>query len=189
MTATTPFRLNLHAGPGVGKSVLAAELFAKLRKSGYQKVELITERHKSRTYNNDPIINFDQLYIFANQMQEELDFLRSGISIITDSPLLSYVVYAKIYQPDLFKPLKNLFHTYQRIHNNSFDYFIERPEDGRYSSCGRFQQTLAEATYVDSVLYNLFCKTYGGTGFVFRSYGSTSPLEFILSDLEQRKLK
>lgn len=56
--------INLIGGPGVGKSTLAAEIFAELKKKG-KSAELALEYAKDQVWDENLRILKDQLYIFG----------------------------------------------------------------------------------------------------------------------------
>ena len=90
-------RINIFGGPGVGKSTVAAHIFAHLKKVGHN-VELVREYIKTWAYLNTPVHSFDQLYIFAKQLRKEDILLRSGVDyVVSDSPLLLQLAYVKKY--------------------------------------------------------------------------------------------
>jgi hypothetical protein len=88
-------RICLFAGPGAGKSVAAARLFAELKIGGLN-VELVSEYIKAWAYKKIVPKSFDQYYIFGKQLHAEDVYLSNGADlIVTDSPLfmqLSYMV-------------------------------------------------------------------------------------------------
>lgn len=87
--------INLFAGPGVGKSTTCAALFAELKYCNYN-VEMITEYAKDAVWEKrGPKVLEAQEYVFGKQsfrqsrVASEVDF------VVTDSPLLLSVIYAK----------------------------------------------------------------------------------------------
>lgn len=87
-------RINLFGGPGVGKSTLAARIFAAL-KAEDANIELVTEFAKLRVYENRPIRGWDYVSTFAAQHRAEQRFLEGGTTIVTDSPMLLQCFYAR----------------------------------------------------------------------------------------------
>jgi hypothetical protein len=93
-------RINLYAGPGVGKSTTAARLFSDLKIRWNQKndpqVELITEAIKEWAWLKLPPQSWDQFFIFASQLRREDIVLRhKHTSVVTDSPLWMQLGYIK----------------------------------------------------------------------------------------------
>lgn len=131
---TLPIRINIYGGPGTGKSVLAADIFSKLKKSGH-KVELVQEFIKTWAWQGKDVQDFDQLYIFTQQMKRELDLLRAGVSVVTDSPLLLNLCYVHKYNQFLFPALRRLSNEFdQRWPSNTIALkrTILYQQEGRY---------------------------------------------------------
>lgn len=89
-------RINLFGGPGVGKSTLAAKLFAHLKQEGTN-VELVQEVIKQWAYEGRKIQPWDCVSLFGHQFEAEQRLLQNGVQhIITDSPLLLQCIYAQL---------------------------------------------------------------------------------------------
>ncbi len=147
--------INLFGGPGVGKSTVAAAVFAELKKQGYE-CELITEYAKDKIWAEHEAILNDQLYIFAKQHNRVWRVNKKVEFAITDSPLLLSLVYAN--EKDNTGPFRDLvFERFARYNNCNI--FIER--NVPYSNIGRVQQTEKEAMAVDVVLKNLLQNSVG----------------------------
>jgi len=139
-------RINLFAGPGGGKSVTSAWLFAELKKLQY-KVELVDEYVKTWAYEGRAPTSFDQIYLFAKQARKEDLVLRNGIDfIISDCPLLLAACYAKKNTPELFKPLRELARQFD-LKYRPINILLYR-DDKPYESSGRYQ-TYEEAKEMD----------------------------------------
>lgn len=87
-------RINLFGGPGAGKSTAAHFLVWTLKDLGLQ-VELSREWIKRRAFGTgDPVERcFLQPIAVGEQLQEELEALRTGCIVVTDSPILMQGVY------------------------------------------------------------------------------------------------
>ena len=88
-------RINFFGGPGVGKSTLAARLFAHLKRNG-ESVDLVREVVKQWAYEKKQIHPWDCVGIFGRQFEAEQRLLQNGVKrVITDSPLLLNVFYSQ----------------------------------------------------------------------------------------------
>jgi len=56
--------INLMAGPGVGKSTLMAQLFARLKILGYE-VEMVPEYVKEKVWDESWKVMEDAIYVFG----------------------------------------------------------------------------------------------------------------------------
>lgn len=81
-------RFNLFGGPGIGKSMRAAEIYLK------GETELVQEFVKPKAFRNELTLGWDCVRTFSCQLKRELELL-DYVDIVTDSPLLLQVVYAK----------------------------------------------------------------------------------------------
>lgn len=146
--------VNLFGGPGVGKSTTAAHLFALLKQES-ERVELVREYVKTWAWEGRKINPLDQLYIFAKQARAEYNLYGKVNWIVTDSPLLTCVVYEQLYSPDLNLALP-LYLDYQRIiraHGVEEKNFVLR-RNKAYDPHGRYQ-TEAQAKGVDDNVLTL----------------------------------
>jgi len=135
--------INLFAGPGAGKSTLAAGLFYKLKSAGIL-TEYVTEYAKDLIWEERNNVFKDQLYITAKQ-NRRLFRLKDKIDlIVTDSPLILGINYRT---PDCYLPsafsnfVLELFNTYDNI-----NFFINRKK--KYIKIGR-KETFEQAIKMD----------------------------------------
>jgi adenylate kinase family enzyme len=138
--------INLFGGPGSGKSTTAAGLFHRMKLAGY-KVELVTEFAKQLTYQKRyAVLANNQAYVHAKQLHY-LDTVVGQVDyIITDSPTLLSVVYAKDSYPHSFKQFViDIFNLYDNL-----NVAIKRVKE--YQPYGR-SQTLVEAQEIDDKIY------------------------------------
>jgi len=90
-------RINFYGGPGVGKSTLAAKVYAELSRAGVVSTELVREFVKPWAYEGKKLDVYDQVYTFGNQLWAEHRLFKAGIDVIvTDSPVLLQCVYTAI---------------------------------------------------------------------------------------------
>lgn len=135
--------VNLFAGPCAGKSTLAAEIFARLKRRKVS-VELVTEYAKDAVWEGRFNILKNQLYVVSKQ-NNRLDRLRGQVDVvITDSPLLLCSVYSEMNpHPAHFKPLvKELWDSYDNL-----SVFVDRPDT--FDAAGRTQGSIEEAQIID----------------------------------------
>lgn len=86
--------INLFGGPGIGKSTIAADVFAALKRQ-QKSAELVFEYAKTRVYEEHNSIFADQAYVFA-KMLRQLHRLEGKVEYaVCDSPLLLSVIYAR----------------------------------------------------------------------------------------------
>lgn len=125
--------INIFGGPGTGKSVTAARLFAAL-KINQKNCELITEYAKELVYDESYKLMENQIWIFANQ-HHRMYRLRDKVDIIvTDAPLFNSIVYSgKGEENKAFHNfVMNEFNKY-----NNLNIYLER--ETIYQSEGRYQ--------------------------------------------------
>ncbi len=128
-------RVNFYAGPGCGKSTLAARVFAELKIRGCD-VEHIPEYVKTMAHEGRVPKSYDQLYIFAKQVKAEDVILRNVSCIVTDSPILMNTAYSTKYG---FKCAPELVRMAQQFDRDfpAINFYIDRTVD--YIDKGRYQ--------------------------------------------------
>lgn len=135
--------VNLFAGPGAGKSTVAAETFAALKWRGVE-CELVREYAKDKVWEDSLGVLDDQLYVLAKQ-NHMLAVLQGKVAVaVTDSPLLLSCVYGP---RDIFETALGRWQGYRNI-----SFFIRRA--GAYSGVGRLQD-VAEAVELDTKILAL----------------------------------
>ena len=144
--------INLFGGPGTGKSTTAAEVFALMKRTGYQ-VELLQEYAKDLTYANEQTRLSDQVHILGEQHHRMARLQGSVGCAIHDSPFVMGVTYASTdngFPLDSFTDFAvELFKSYKNI--NIF--LVRDTELHPYQEYGR-SQTLAEAEAKDLEIYD-----------------------------------
>ncbi len=117
--------VNFYGGAGIGKSTLAAELFAELKKRGIRS-ELVGEYAKTLVYERAYNVMHDQLYLFAEQAHRLLMLKEYGVQVaVCDSPLLLNIAYADNTTSESLKQL--ILDTYN--HYDNIDMFLQRRKD------------------------------------------------------------
>lgn len=138
--------INIFGGPGTGKSTTAALVFGALKQQG-KNAELSVEYTKSRIYEEHWSVFDDQIYIFAQMIRQyhrcegKIDYM------ISDSPLLLSVVYAR-YHKNRYKALEPLIIEAVNSYNN-INIMLQRTVN--YQQEGRHQNE-QEANNVDEII-------------------------------------
>jgi hypothetical protein len=117
--------INFYGGPGIGKSTLAARVFAMLKTKGV-KTELVGEFAKDLVYDKAYNVMADQHYLFAQQAHRLWRLAQSGVEVaVCDSPLLLNIAYNQDPNNGYFNQF--VIDTYKRYVN--FDYVLDRNEE------------------------------------------------------------
>lgn len=149
-------RICIFGGPGIGKSTLAARLFADLKVDGLS-VELVTEYIKAWAYEKRPLLTTDQIYIFSKQQRMEDRVLRCGVKyIVTDSPLYMQCAYAKKMKMLGWEELIQLAHKFDSLYP-SYNIFLDRKgvpykDEGRYHN---YQEAVKMDRYIKRFLNSI----------------------------------
>lgn len=125
--------INILAGPGVGKSVLAARLFAQMAVEGFS-VELVHESAKDFKWEDWDHIFPEQDYISAHQHRLIRRLVRHDVDYaVVDSSLLLAGVYVPNWYPKSFFPfILDVYNSYDNI-----NIFLDRNPDIPYRQPGR----------------------------------------------------
>lgn len=130
--------VNFFAGPGAGKSTLAAGLFSYLKMKDYN-AELVQEHAKEWAWEKRPI--YCQAQVFGEQLARQERLKRAGLEVIvTDSPLLQSLAYVPESYPYAWNDV--VIGLYKQFDNINF--FIERTKkfnpEGRYHNLEQSQK-------------------------------------------------
>jgi hypothetical protein len=90
--------VEFYAGPSVGKSTDAADLYQILKKRGID-AEMSREYVKRWAWEGRGVEALDEFYIFAKQVREESVLLGKVDVVVSDRPVLMSAVYADLYAP------------------------------------------------------------------------------------------
>lgn len=140
--------INLFGGPGIGKSTIAADLFALMKREGYN-VELVNEYAKEVTWEGHFSYLEDEFYILAHQNRRLVRLKGKVDYVITDSPILLGLAYTPAdYYPNYFsKFIHEVWNSYNNINIVLFRNTVYNPQ-------GRNQQ-LEEAMEKDKIMVEL----------------------------------
>lgn len=112
--------VNLIGGPCSGKSTVAAELFARLKKMGI-KCELVPEYIKEEIYKENHTIISNQIALFGMEVYGLDNKIGKIDVIIHDGSLLNNIVYDKDNNKEFHNFIVSQYHKY-----NNLDFFIDR---------------------------------------------------------------
>ena len=132
--------VNLMAGPGVGKSTLMAQLFARLKVLGIE-VEMAPEYVKEKVWEESWKVMDDSIYVFGKQLHRINRLVGKVQVIICDSSLLNPAVYDKTENQKFADFVVDQFKTF-----NNMNLYLRRSTS--YNVKGR-EQTEEEAIQVD----------------------------------------
>lgn len=169
--------INLIGGPGAGKSTTAAGLFFLMKIAGL-KVELVTEFAKELTYDENWSDLKKQTYVLAEQERRQRRLVGKVDYIITDSPLLTGLVYVSDPKDNLVvqEAATVLFSTY-----NNVNFMLKRVKP--YAQYGRNQDE-NEARAKDLALASIFANE----PIELTVSGNETAPQTILNHLQQTRL-
>lgn len=130
-------RINFYGGPGVGKSTLAARVYADLSRAGVVSVEMVREFFKPWAYEGKQLDVFDQVYTSGCQLWAEHRLFKAGVQVIvTDSPVLLQCVYTARHSHAVAKHLEAIGLKYEREHTTC-NFLVQRAVP--YRRIGRYE--------------------------------------------------
>lgn len=88
--------INLHGGPGVGKSTIATGIFSELKQAGIS-CEIASEYAKEITWEGTQNLLHNQVHLFGEQFRRQYRLLDKVDYIISDSPLLLNAIYLEFF--------------------------------------------------------------------------------------------
>lgn len=131
--AKTAIVVNIAGGPGTGKSILTAKLFAKLKEK-FISCEISSEYIKRKLREDARKVVQNQIYIFAKQ-QFQLFGMKDNVDvIITDSPFFLCSIYDSTECPLLKALILKEYSSYENL-----TYLIKRDDSVPYEQEGRYQ--------------------------------------------------
>ena len=123
--------INLFAGPGSGKSTMAAGLFFKLKTEGVN-CEMTGEYAKDLAWEEGGKKIADQIYVFAKQQRRVLRLIDKVDVVISDSPTILGLAYMPEHYPQCFADLVR----WQYEQYNNLNVFVNRKK--AFNPKGRF---------------------------------------------------
>ena len=142
--------LNFVGGPAVGKTTFATSIYAKLKQKGVS-VGLVTEfATQCIMEKNTDIFNY-QYFISANQLYRQETAEQHYKMVVTDSPILLFMVYDENMDKDLEK-----FYIERYRQKDNLLFYIERNND-IFSPEGR-RNTLQEGILIDEKIISILNK-------------------------------
>jgi len=147
--------VNLVGGPCSGKSTVAAELFARLKKMGI-KCELVPEYIKEEIYKENNTIISNQIALFGMEVYGLDNKIGKVNVVIHDGSLLNNIVY----DSDKSNIEFHNFVIYQYHTYNNLDFFINRGtiEFENYGRIHNLDQSLALDKLIEETYNNANAK-------------------------------
>lgn len=140
--------VNLHGGPGTGKSTTAAMVFAKLKQEGHN-AELVTEFAKDLAWEDRSVIRC-RPFVFGEQLWRIERLLGHVDVVVTDSPLIMDLAYSSHYGPHW---VEVVVAEHRKL--DTLDIFLVRDTELHpYNPKGRWQ-SLGEAEELDRAIQNI----------------------------------
>lgn len=130
--------INLIGGPCSGKSTIAAELFARLKKMGI-KTELVSEYIKDRIYEENKTMPNNQIAIFGMEHYNISNKLGKVDVIVHDGSFINNILYKKEENQEFDNLIVSEYHKF-----NNLDFFIKRGniEFEDYGRIHNYEQSL-----------------------------------------------
>ena len=166
--------VNLFAGPGAGKSTIAAGVFTELKFAGVD-CELVREYAKDKVWEESFKTLEDQIYVFGKQLHRVKVVAEKVKVVITDSPVLLSMYYGTNVTPEFRALILSEFNSFDNM-----NYFISRVKP--YVANGRMQ-TSGEALEIDRFLYDLLDDNDIGYNCV---HGNREGLQVIVRNIMKR---
>lgn len=147
--------INLIGGPCSGKSTIAAELFARLKKMGIH-CELVTEYIKDRIYEENKTMPTNQIAIFGMEHYNIITKIGKVDVIVHDGSFINNIIYKNEDNPEFDKLIISEYKKF-----NNLDFFIKRGNI-EFESYGRIHN-LEQSKELDYKIlatyfhYNLKC--------------------------------
>lgn len=170
--------INLYGGPGIGKSTVAAKLFASLKEK-QKECELISEFAKDIVWSDNFSLLKHQYVIAAEQLFRMARLNNKVEYVISDSPLLLQLPYIDknmhcMYSTDTCISLKKFIIA---AHNNFNSFNFELKRIHNFKQNGRVED-MFESKRIDNEIH-LILKKYAS----FEVIEDKNPVEYILNKI------
>ena len=152
MDRTHTLIINLIGGPCSGKSTIAAELFARLKKMGIH-CELVSEYIKERIYEENKTMPINQIAIFGMEHYSISNKIGKVDVVVHDGSFINNVIYKNEDNPEF----DNLIISEYKKFNN-LDFFIKRGNI-EFEDYGRIHN-LKQSKELDKIIKSTYDK-YG----------------------------
>lgn len=172
--------VNLYGGPGSGKSTMCAAVFAELKWLGIN-CEMALEFAKEKVWEGSLNLLDDQLYIFGKQNHKIHRLLGKVDVILTDSPLMLSMIYAKTNDDQRPHHPFNQLVMSEVKKLNRMNFFISRKKP--YNPKGRLQSE-EKAIKLDQEIFSML-ENWGEYPYVFPGRRESVPgvVEKIMEEL------
>lgn len=147
MTRSTTI-INIFGAPGAGKSTAAAGIYCRLKSRGVA-CEYVPEFAKELSYANDMETLENQFYVSAIQYHRIFKLLNKVDFIITDSPVLTGIVYDAQHLAGFSTLLDDI-----QSRHKSINILLWRDESAEYDMSGR-HHTLGESDKIHIVIQRM----------------------------------
>lgn len=172
--------INLIGSPGAGKSTLAAELYAKMKRI-HLNVEMVREVAKEWAYEKRAVGPFEQIAILGEQIKRESSLFNRVDYIITDSPVLLGAFYFDYNHNEQFmNQMVQNYYSFAKSKGMEFKNYI-LPRAGLYDQKGRFE-TEDEAEDIDEGI-RLYMAAEEYTYYTFGGHNHEDAVNKLLEDI------
>lgn len=144
----------IYGGPCIGKSVIAAELFAIAKKEGHES-ELVREYIKDWVWEGREVKPGDQIYIAGKQSHKERICFGSVDLIISDSPMYLSMLYEEKHD-ESYKAVPHIIKKHEEVAKlYGYEFFhIVLKRTSKYNSNGRYHSE-DEAKQIDGEIKDM----------------------------------
>jgi nicotinamide riboside kinase len=144
--------INLIGGPCSGKSTIAAELFARLKKMGIH-CELVSEYIKERIYEENKTMPVNQIAIFGMEHYSVSNKIGKVDVIVHDGSFINNIIYKKEDNPEFDELIVSEYKKF-----NNLDFFVKRGNI-EFEDYGRIHN-LKQSKELDKIIKDTYQK-YG----------------------------